>query len=82
MLEAQRRALLQHDPGTRLGVDPENLHQHRVAARRIRASRAYTDPGWQRSLVEPLRELGREHGPVRSRLDRIRLCGDGVGSVL
>src|SRR5262249_49547429 len=69
MLEAQRRALLRHDPGTRLGDDPENLHQHRVAARRIRAfvraTRAYTDPGWQRSLVEPLRELGAISGPVR-----------------
>jgi len=69
MLEIQRRALLRHDPGTRLGDDPENLHQHRVAARRIRtfirATRAYTDPGWQRSLVEPLRELGAVTGAVR-----------------
>ena len=37
MLEAQYRAILQHDPGTRLGSDPEELHQHRVAIRRLRA---------------------------------------------
>ena len=36
MIEAQRQVLLVHDPGTRLGDDPENLHQHRVAARRVR----------------------------------------------
>ncbi len=69
MIEAQRRALLEHDPGTRLGDDPENLHQHRVAARRtrafLRASRGYVDPEWARALADPLQELGRVTGPVR-----------------
>jgi CHAD domain-containing protein len=69
MLEAQRHALLVHEPGTRLGQDPENLHQHRVAARRtrafLRASRAFVDPAWRRLLNEPLRELGELTGPVR-----------------
>jgi CHAD domain-containing protein len=69
MLERQRRALLAHDPGTRLGTDPENLHQHRVAARRarafLRAARAYVDPTWRRLLADPLRELGEATGPVR-----------------
>ena len=69
MIDAQRRALLEHDPGTRLGDDPENLHQHRVAARRtrafLRAARNYVDPEWSRSLADPLRELGRVTGPVR-----------------
>ncbi|MGE5274236.1 MAG: CHAD domain-containing protein [Verrucomicrobiota bacterium] len=69
MIDAQRRALLEHDPGTRLGDDPENLHQHRVAARRtrafLRAARGYVDPDWARSLADPLRELGRVTGPVR-----------------
>ena len=88
MLEAQRQALLRHDPGTRLGTDPENLHQHRVAARRarafIRATRAYSDPAWQRSLIEPLRELGQSTGPVRD-LDVLlehvegELCGMDEG---
>ena len=31
------RALLAHDPGTRRGDDPEELHQLRVATRRLRA---------------------------------------------
>ena len=36
-LEAEYRALLAHDPGTRRGDDPEDLHQLRVATRRLRA---------------------------------------------
>jgi CHAD domain-containing protein len=69
MIGAQRRALLEHDPGTRLGSDPENLHQHRVAARRtrafLRAARRCVDAEWAQSLNGPLRELGRVTGPVR-----------------
>jgi len=69
MIEAERRALVAHDPGSRLGDDPENLHQHRVAARRtrafLRATRVYLDPDWRRAVVEPLRELGVATGPVR-----------------
>ncbi len=68
-IEAERRALLGHDPGTRLGDDPENLHQHRVASRRtrayLRATASFVDAGWRRSLAEPLRELGEATGPVR-----------------
>ena len=37
MIRMQQRAILAHDPGTRLGADPENLHQLRVATRRLRA---------------------------------------------
>ncbi len=69
MLEDQRHALLVHEPGTRLGRDPENLHQHRVAARRtrafLRATRAFVDPAWRRQLSDPLRDLGALTGPVR-----------------
>jgi CHAD domain-containing protein len=69
MLEAQREALVIHDPGVRLGRDPENLHEHRVAARRtrafLRAARAYLDPGWQRSVARPLAALGEATGPLR-----------------
>lgn len=69
MLEQQRIALLAHDPGARLGDDPENLHQHRVAARRTRAflrtTRAYLDPEWRRPLGEALERLGEATGPVR-----------------
>ncbi|MFL5943625.1 MAG: CHAD domain-containing protein [Gaiellaceae bacterium] len=69
LLEEQRIALLAHDPGVRLGDDPENLHKHRVAARRARASlrttRAYLDPEWRRPLVHALRGLAEATGPVR-----------------
>jgi CHAD domain-containing protein len=69
MLDEQRQSLLRHDPGTRLGTDPENLHQHRVAGRRVRAflrtTHRFTDGTWRDSLIEPLRELGLTTGPVR-----------------
>jgi CHAD domain-containing protein len=69
MIDAQRTAMLTHDPGVRLGSDPENLHEHRVAARRarafVRATRAYLDPAWRRSIVEPLGLLATATGPVR-----------------
>jgi CHAD domain-containing protein len=37
MMRKQLEAILAHDPGTRLGTDPEELHQMRVAVRRLRA---------------------------------------------
>jgi CHAD domain-containing protein len=37
LLRAQLDAILAHDPGTRLGDDPESLHEMRVAVRRARA---------------------------------------------
>jgi CHAD domain len=69
LLEEQRQELLRHDPGVRVGEDPENLHEHRVAARRarafLRATRASLDPDWRRSLGNRLGELGDVTGPVR-----------------
>ncbi|HLK45273.1 MAG TPA: CHAD domain-containing protein, partial [Acidimicrobiales bacterium] len=69
VLQEQLEALLAHDPGVRLAEDPENLHQHRVAGRRVRAlvraTRAYVDPVWARSLNELLRGLGGVTGPAR-----------------
>jgi CHAD domain-containing protein len=69
MLETQRRALLVHDPGVRLGSSPENVRRHRVAARRsrtfLRATRAYVDPNWRRSLGQPLSRLNETTGPAR-----------------
>jgi CHAD domain-containing protein len=85
MIEAQRQALLIHDPGARLGDDSENLHQHRVAARRtrafLRAARAYVDPVWRRSLAGSLGELGEATGPVRDLdvlLEHVRAELDGL----
>jgi CHAD domain-containing protein len=69
MLETQREALVIHDPGVRLGQDSENLHEHRVAARRtrafLRAARAYLDPEWRRSVARTLAALGEATGPLR-----------------
>jgi CHAD domain-containing protein len=69
MLEEQRTTMLAHDPGVRLGDDPENLHRHRVAARRARAflrtTRGYLDPEWRRAVGGALRRLGEATGPVR-----------------
>jgi CHAD domain-containing protein len=69
LLEAQRRVLLLHDPGVRLGTSPENVRRHRVAARRsrtfLRATRAYVDPNWRRSLTQPFRLLSEATGRVR-----------------
>jgi len=75
MIEAQFRQIIANDPGTRLGQDPEHLHQMRVACRRLRTllreAGSMLDPEW----VEPLREeigwLGDELGAVRD-LDVLR----------
>jgi CHAD domain-containing protein len=69
MLEVQRIALVTHDPGVRVGRDPENLRLHRGAARRtgalLRIARAYLDPSWRRPLGEALRRLEGASRPVR-----------------
>src|SRR4030095_9515489 len=75
MIEAQVRQIIANDPGTRLGQDPELLHQMRVACPRLRTllreAASVLDPEW----VEPLREeigwLGDELGAVRD-LDVLR----------
>jgi CHAD domain-containing protein len=58
-----------HDPGTRLGRDPENLHQLRVATRRARAflrtASRLVDRTWAAELSRSLRLVGRELGPGR-----------------
>lgn len=68
-LAEQVRRLLAHDPGTRLGSDPEDLHQLRVATRRLRAflraGRPLLDAAWSEPLREELRWLGSALGPAR-----------------
>ena len=68
-LRLQYRRLLAHDPGTRFGRDPEDLHQLRVATRRLRAflraGRDLLDGGWADELRDELGWLGGELGPVR-----------------
>jgi len=55
MLEAQYREIVVNDPGTRLGTDPEHLHQHRVAIRRLRALLRAGAPLLERRWVKELR---------------------------
>ncbi|MGH3082939.1 MAG: CHAD domain-containing protein [Gaiellaceae bacterium] len=69
MLEAQYRSMVAHDPGVRLGGDPEDLHQLRVAARRLRAilraARGVVDLAWANGLRTDVAWLGAELGPAR-----------------
>ncbi len=86
------RELLIHDPGTRRGVDPEDLHQLRVATRRLRAflraAGVLVDKDWAVALREELGWLGGHLGPARDldvMLDRLRdevaaLGDDGEGA--
>lgn len=68
-LGEQARRILVHDPGTRLGSDPEELHQMRVATRRLRAflraGGKSLDRQWASSLRDELAWLGRALGPAR-----------------
>ncbi len=79
-LERQVDSLLAHDPGTRLGTDPEDLHQMRVATRRLRAYLRAARPMLEREWAEGLREelgwLGRALGPARD-LDVMRQHVEG-----
>ena len=68
-LRGQLETILAHDPGTRLGTDPEALHDMRVATRRLRALlrtiRPLVDGGMTGSLRAELGWLGRLLGDVR-----------------
>ena len=63
--------LLVNDPGTRLGTDPESLHQCRVAVRRLRSDlrtfASLLEAEWTDALRAELRWLGGSLGPVRDR---------------
>lgn len=68
-LREQYARMLAHDPGVRLGNDPEELHQLRVAARKTRSVLRTARPLLERSWVDHLRGelswLGGELGPAR-----------------
>jgi CHAD domain-containing protein len=75
----QYTRMLGNDPGTRLGSDPESLHQLRVATRRLRAFLRVGRPlfveGWPDELRLELGWLGGALGPVRDLdvlLERLR----------
>jgi CHAD domain-containing protein/8-oxo-dGTP pyrophosphatase MutT (NUDIX family) len=94
-LRAQAHALVSHDPGTRLGSDPEDLHQLRVATRRLRAYLRAARPlllrGPARALRDELKWLGSSLGPVRDldvlmehfarELEELGAAGEGSGLV-
>ena len=69
MLAAQYQRMVAHDPGVRLGDDPEDLHQLRVATRRLRAilraARGVVEPAWADALRTDAAWLGAQLGPVR-----------------
>ena len=69
ILQKQLRDILLHDPGTRIGKDPEELHQMRVGIRRfralLRAARGLMEPEWYASMQEELQWLGAMLGTVR-----------------
>jgi CHAD domain-containing protein len=88
-LEALRAGLLQqlqeieaHDPGTRLGREPESLHDMRVAVRRARALFRTARPviGDDTGRVEAgLKELGRVLGDARDLdvlIERLRAAAE------
>jgi CHAD domain-containing protein len=71
--------LIRHDPGVRLGTDVEDVHQARVATRRLRSDlrtfKPLLDGDWTDSLREDLSWLGTELGRVRDaevQRDRLR----------
>jgi len=64
-------ALLRHDPGVRLGDDPEDVHRARVATRRLRSQlrtfRKVLEPEWASGLREDLRWLAAGLGEIRDK---------------
>jgi CHAD domain-containing protein len=61
--------MLEHEEGTRLGEDPEELHDMRVSTRRMRMALRvfadYLDPEVLRPVLKGLRRTGRTLGNVR-----------------
>ena len=68
-IREQVERVFAHDPGTRLGTESEELHQLRVATRRLRAflraGQELVDPIWADPVRTELKWLGGVLGPVR-----------------
>lgn len=78
-LRIQLARILAHDPGARTGDDPEDVHQMRVATRRLRAflrsARGLVDDGWAEDVRASAKTVADALGAVRDLdvlLDRIR----------
>jgi CHAD domain-containing protein len=71
--------MMKHEPGTRAGEDPEELHDMRVATRRMRAAlRVFSDylnSSHYKPFLKLVRSTGRELGAVRD-LDVFRIKTD------
>lgn len=86
VLERQASAFLQHAPGVRAGKDPEDVHQMRVAARRMRAAlRLFKDvlPPEANALNDELKWIAVQLGQVRDldvQLMRVRDVGAKLGA--
>ena len=77
--------LMRHDPGVRLGDDPEEVHQARVATRRLRSDlrtfRGALEPSWVSATRDELRWVAGALGEVRDRdvlMGRLRRLADEV----
>jgi CHAD domain-containing protein len=73
--------ILRHDPGVRIGDDPEDVHQARVGTRRLRSDlrtfRSILEPEWLAARRAELAWLADLLGHVRDAdvlLDRLRAC--------
>ncbi len=79
------RRMVYNEPGTRLGIEIESLHDMRVATRRMRAALrvfgAYYKPKAVSRLRKGLKRTGRALGPVRD-LDVFRAKIDSYLSTL
>lgn len=68
-IAASVQVIFRHDPGVRLGDDPEHLHQARVATRRLRSDlrtfEILLDREWTTLLRSELAWLAEELGRVR-----------------
>ena len=78
--------LIRHDSVVRLDLDPEGVHQARVATRRLRSDlrsfRPLLDEAWATSLRDELRWLARGLGDVRDGdvlLERLRRSASALG---
>jgi CHAD domain-containing protein len=78
-IRIQLARMLAHDPGARTGDDPEDVHQLRVATRRLRAflrgARELVDPEWADDVRARAAVLGEALGAVRDLdvlVDRLR----------
>jgi CHAD domain-containing protein len=86
LMRHQLREIHAHDPGTRLGEDPESLHDMRVAVRRsralLRAGRGLVASDTS-TLRTDLKELGAALGTVRDLdvlVERLRSESAGLGA--